>query len=106
MFIINIALFCRVYNLIHAFAGNSHVIYNGCFYYNIRDHPAILKFNLNDESTIRLAVPYVQTNGSNFLYTTNNTYMDFSVDDNGLWVIYGIPDSNNTAVMKVKIYKN
>lgn len=27
--------------------------------------------------------------------------MDFSVDDNGLWVIYGLPSNNNTIVMKV-----
>lgn len=29
-----------------------------------------------------------------------HNYMDFSVDDNGLWVIYGVVD-NNTAVLKL-----
>lgn len=43
----------------------------------------------------------VTTNGSNFLYTTEYNYMDFNVDDNGLWVIYGTPYSNNTIVAKV-----
>lgn len=32
--------------------------------------------------------------------------MDFSVDDNGLWVIYSIPDSNNTHVAKVNYTTN
>lgn len=41
------------------------------------------------------------TSGNNYLYTTEYNYMDFSVDDNGLWVIYSIPDSNNTHVAKV-----
>lgn len=43
----------------------------------------------------------VATNGSNYLYTTESNYMDFNVDDNGLWVIYSTPDSNNTIVAKV-----
>lgn len=29
--------------------------------------------------------------------------MDFNVDDNGLWVIYGTPESNNTIIAKVII---
>jgi hypothetical protein len=48
-----------------------------------------------------LNVPLVVTKGSNYLYTTNYNYMDFSVDENGLWVIYGIPSTNHTIVMKV-----
>lgn len=30
--------------------------------------------------------------------------MDFSTDDNGLWVIYGLPGQNNTAVIKLDTY--
>lgn len=41
------------------------------------------------------------SSGPNFLYTTEHNYMDFSVDDNGLWVIYSTADSNNTHVAKV-----
>lgn len=43
------------------------------------------------------------SSGPNFLYTTEHNYMDFNVDDNGLWVIYSIADSNNTHVAKVSI---
>ncbi|XP_065167503.1 uncharacterized protein [Atheta coriaria] len=91
----------REYKLIYPFKGNAHVVFNGSFYYNERDKPKIVKLNLANESTQSVNVPLVATNGSNYLYTTGNNYMDFNVDDNGLWVIFGIPDSNNTAVMKV-----
>lgn len=39
--------------------------------------------------------------GPNYLYTSKHNYMDFSIDDNGLWVIYSTPFSNNTNVAKV-----
>lgn len=51
-----------------------------------------------------LHVPYAVINESNYLYQTEHNYMDFSADDNGLWVIYGLPGSNNTAVMKIDSY--
>lgn len=35
------------------------------------------------------------------MYTTEHNYMDFNVDDNGLWVIYATADSNNTHIAKV-----
>jgi hypothetical protein len=81
--------------------GNAHVIYNGAFYYNELNKPHILRYELATKDTQMLNVPMVATNGSNYLYTTNYNYMDFSADENGLWVIYGIPSTNHTVVMKV-----
>lgn len=77
------------------------MIYNGSFYYNAKDQNIIIKLNLRNLTTSHLKVPHLKINENNYLYTTNNTYMDFSADDNGLWVIYGI--DNNTAVMKASI---
>lgn len=81
--------------------GNSHAVYSGSFYYNVRNKPKIVKMDLETRKTIELTVPFIDTNSSSHLYTSDFTYMDFSVDDNGLWVIYGLPDTNNTAVLKV-----
>lgn len=47
-------------------------------------------------------LPKLASNGTNYLYTTEYNYVDFNVDDNGLWVIYTSADSNNTIVAKVR----
>lgn len=48
-------------------------------------------------------LPKLASNGSNYLYTTTYNYVDFNVDDNGIWVIYTAADSNNTIVAKVRL---
>ncbi|XP_063220620.1 uncharacterized protein LOC134530022 [Bacillus rossius redtenbacheri] len=91
----------KKYRLDHPFKGNAHVVYNGSFFYNERDKPRLLKFHLKTESYEHLDVPWLSVNSSNYLYTTRNNYLDLSADDNGLWVVYGLADSNNTVVLKV-----
>lgn len=55
--------------------------------------------------TVTRTINKAASSGTNFLYTTEYNYMDFSVDDNGLWVIYTTADSNNTNIAKVPIHK-
>lgn len=40
------------------------------------------------------------SNGS-LLYSTGYNLVDFNVDDNGLWVIYTLVNSNRTIVSKI-----
>ncbi|XP_049816320.1 uncharacterized protein LOC126263277 [Schistocerca nitens] len=91
----------KVYKLDHPFKGNAHVVYNGSFFYHERDQRRVLRYELSTGHYTPLDVPLVATNGSNYLYSTDHNYIDFSVDDNGLWLIYALPDINNTIVMKV-----
>ncbi|KAJ8924524.1 hypothetical protein NQ315_007322 [Exocentrus adspersus] len=92
----------KEYHLDHPFGGNSHVVYKGAFFYNVKDTSRIIKFHLKNQSMVSLDLP---TNNTKLkrLYSGQYNYMDFSVDDNGLWVIFAVPDSNNTAVMKVDV---
>lgn len=89
----------------HPFGGNTHVVYNGYFFYNVKDTRRIIKYHLATESTVSLDLPIAGSTNTSAekLYTGNYNTVDFSVDDNGLWLIFAVPNSNNTAVMKVRI---
>lgn len=89
------------YTLPRPFTGNSHVIYNGSFYYQQQGHQSIIRYDLTSGNTRSVNVPEVATEGNNYLYSTGRDYIDLNTDDNGLWAIYGLPDSNSTVVMKI-----
>ncbi|CAH1169822.1 unnamed protein product [Phaedon cochleariae] len=91
----------KKYQLDHPFDGNNQVIYNGSFFYNVKDTRRIIKFHLQNQSTVSLDLP--SGNRTSKLYSDQHNTVDFCTDDNGLWVIFAVPDSNNTAVMKVNI---
>lgn len=65
----------------------------------------ILRYNLATKNTISLDLPG-DMNRTSKLYSGQYNYVDFCVDENGLWLIFDVPDSNNTAVMKVRYYHN
>ncbi|XP_014249344.1 uncharacterized protein LOC106666571 [Cimex lectularius] len=91
----------KKYSLQYPFSGNSHVIYNGSFFYHYIGKQDIVKYTLATGQVRTLTLPLAKPFGENFLYRTQHNYVDFSVDDNGLWVIYGLIETNNTAVLKI-----
>ncbi|XP_050443894.1 uncharacterized protein LOC126847631 [Adelges cooleyi] len=93
----------KQYDLNVEFYGNGHVIYRGSFYFHERNTANIRKYDLREENTTEMMkVPYLNaTNPNNLLYTTKINYLDMAVDENGLWAIYGLEDSNNTAVLRL-----
>ncbi|XP_076175562.1 uncharacterized protein LOC143150891 isoform X2 [Ptiloglossa arizonensis] len=95
----------------YPFQGNGHVVYNRSFFYNPINRSSIFRFNLHSTSDhvcdkefsrCELHLPELLVNTTNYLYTPNHNfnYVDFNVDENGLWIIYGLP-SNNTVVVKI-----
>ncbi|XP_076030861.1 uncharacterized protein LOC143019045 [Oratosquilla oratoria] len=89
------------YTLELPFVGNSHVVYNGSFYYHQKGRPVIIRYDLKTGHKDSVDVPLVATNGTNFLYQKSKDYIDLTTDENGLWAIYGLPSNNNTVVMKL-----
>ncbi|XP_014088353.2 uncharacterized protein [Bactrocera oleae] len=91
----------RKYNIPEGFQGNAHVVYNGSFYYNQFNTDLVVKLDLATMKKIITPLPYAGTAVGNRLYSTDHNYMDFNVDEVGLWVIYSTYDSNNTLVAKL-----
>lgn len=104
----------RAIKLPYPFKGNSHVVYNGSFFYNPEDRPTIYKLDLGLSQSnhnplnngTELELPNFIHHKNNYLYSFDheNTYVDFDVDENGMWIIYGLP-LNYTAVMKVDTWQ-
>jgi hypothetical protein len=44
---------------------------------------------------------FAKSSNTNYLYSTGYNLVDFNVDDNGLWVIYTLENSNRTIVSKI-----
>ena len=83
----------------HLLQGNSHVIYNSSFYYHERNTSNIIKYNLITKAVDRKELPLLAHEGNNYLYTEGRDYLDLSVDENGLWAIYGLQQTNNNTVV-------
>ncbi|XP_037941142.1 olfactomedin-like protein 2A [Teleopsis dalmanni] len=91
----------KKYGISEGFYGNAHIVYNGSFYYNQRNTNLVVKLDLGTMEKISTSLPYAGVERRNKLYSTDYNYMDFNVDEVGLWVIYSTYDSNNTLVAKL-----
>ncbi|KAH8287588.1 hypothetical protein KR054_010431 [Drosophila jambulina] len=91
----------RKYEITEGFHGNAHVVFNGSFYYHQRGSDLVVKLDLTSLKKITTQLPYAGVAAANRLYTTDYNYMDFNVDEVGLWVIYSTYNSNNTLVAKL-----
>ncbi|ALC49872.1 CG6867, partial [Drosophila busckii] len=89
------------YEILEGFQGNAHVVYNNSFYYQQKNSDLIVKLDLMTSKKITTQLPYSGIMAGNRLYTTDHNYMDFNVDEVGLWVIYSTSGSNNTLVAKL-----
>ncbi|XP_065337582.1 uncharacterized protein LOC135938024 [Cloeon dipterum] len=94
----------RNYTLSPPFMGNSHVVYNSSFYYNQKNKPHIVRYDMATESARSVELPGASSTDNNKLFDKGFNYVDISVDENGLWVVYGLPENNNTVVVKMDAF--
>ncbi|KAF5300917.1 hypothetical protein FQR65_LT09080 [Abscondita terminalis] len=92
----------KTYELDMAFGGSANAIYKGAFYYKINSKkPRIVKYHLKTEKTYGVNIDELLSQELKPLYMSKFNYFDFSVDENGLWVIFSTPETENTAVAKI-----
>ncbi|KAF2901204.1 hypothetical protein ILUMI_04979, partial [Ignelater luminosus] len=93
----------RIFEPPQGIDGTANVMNNGSFIYQTSQDntPQITKFTLSNETAQALNIPGVNSENSKLLYTRKLNYLDFNVDENGLWVLFSVPFSNHTGVMKI-----
>ncbi|CAG9564235.1 unnamed protein product [Danaus chrysippus] len=87
------------------FFGNGHIVYSGSFFYQANESGTpgdIVRYDLTQSRIKSAHLPHAQGR----LYTAQHNQVDFSADDNGLWAIYSLEGSNNTAVAKLSFDPN
>ncbi|KAK3881505.1 hypothetical protein Pcinc_014050 [Petrolisthes cinctipes] len=89
------------YQLPTPFQGNSHVIFNGSFYYHVKGHPNITRLDLNIRKTTTMELPGMVYSDDRSLYNNSRDYVDLSADTEGFWAIYSTLYPNNTVVVKM-----
>jgi hypothetical protein len=85
-----------VYNLPHNYYGTGHVIYQGSFYYHSYNQTnLIIRYDLALKKVIANYTLNINKNDINpktcYVYNKHREHigcLDFSVDENGLWLIY------------------
>ena len=80
------------------------MVYNGSLYYHQQEEPRVIRYELASERNTMATLPNATCTGNIFVYTQSQSYLDFAVDETGLWVIYGLQPNNNTAVAKLNAY--
>lgn len=92
------------YELPELYFGTGHVVYKGALYYHRAGFSEIIKYDLKNEQIGGIAkIPDAHYQGKeNYVYSTEYNYFDMSVDENGLWVIYG-SSFNNQHLLVAKL---
>ncbi|XP_028411438.1 noelin-like [Dendronephthya gigantea] len=93
----NLALFkagtvAKTYNLPYGFDGTGSVVYGRYLYYNRQQTGHIVQYDMVTETVIKEATIDENINPRQYLYEWGGySGMDMSIDENGLWVLYGLP---------------
>ncbi|KAK4884268.1 hypothetical protein RN001_000539 [Aquatica leii] len=91
----------KTYELDVGFHGNANAIYKGIFYYKtFRNKPIIIKYDFRNRKTQSIDLNTIIRKNV-LLYKSGMNYFDFSVDENGLWILFSIPDSDHVGVIKI-----
>ncbi|XP_031715614.1 gliomedin-like [Anarrhichthys ocellatus] len=83
------------------FQGCGHVVYKRSFYFHNAGTNKLIKFDLNTGGTNTLIMANSRYHNLAYLFCNSKTYFKFSLDENGLWVIFASGTDDDTMVAKI-----
>ncbi|CAF1208982.1 unnamed protein product [Adineta steineri] len=89
----------RIITLPYPYSGVNHVVYQGSFIYNVLNKNTIIRIDLISETEAQ----HVEIAASREpLYNTPQSgWYDFSIDENGLWLLYREQQTRNFIAAKI-----
>lgn len=89
----------RIITLPYPYSGVNHVVYQGSFIYHVHNRNLIMRIDLISETEAQSVEIPVHREP---LYSTpQSSWMDFSVDENGLWLLYRERYTKNFIAAKI-----
>ncbi|CAF0770064.1 unnamed protein product [Adineta steineri] len=89
----------RVITLPYPYSGVNHIVYQGSFIYNVENKNTIIRLDLVSETeTQSIEIP---ANREPLYNTPQSSWYDFSIDENGLWILYREQTTKNFIAAKI-----
>ena len=76
----------RIITLPYPYSGVNHLVYQGSFIYQIKNKNIIVRVDLISESEVQQVE--IAANREPLYNIPQSSWLDFSVDENGLWILY------------------
>uniref|UniRef100_A0A0K0E9D0 Olfactomedin-like domain-containing protein n=1 Tax=Strongyloides stercoralis TaxID=6248 RepID=A0A0K0E9D0_STRER len=100
-------------------SGTGSMIYNGSYFYHRHNSLFLVSYDLETTDEVQKEIPNIahidcernhdhtfqicnETERDPWLYNRPHNYVDFAVDENGIWMIYMKPESTSLFINKIE----
>ncbi|CEF65222.1 Gliomedin [Strongyloides ratti] len=100
-------------------SGTGSMIYNGSYFYHRHNSLFLVSYDLETTEEIQKEIPNIahidcernhdhtfqncnETDRDPWLYNRPHNYVDFAVDENGIWMLYMKPESTSLFINKIE----
>ncbi|CAH1785335.1 unnamed protein product [Owenia fusiformis] len=91
-----------VYSLPYTCEGTNNVVYQNALFCNVYNTRYVMKFKLSTQEARLVELPDAGVTPGQDEYSNGGGYMDFSVDENGLWVLFAsVADQHEISIGKL-----